>query len=324
MPRHIVCLTFDFDAMSGFIARGMTSPSALSRGEFGADVATPRLLALLARHGIPASWYIPGHTLETYPGACARIFEGGHEIGHHGWTHVAPAALSRDQEEEGLERANEQIRQLTGRRARGYRSPAWDLGWLVASVAVVPLGLLAVHAGVSSDFINIAVTLAVGGPHLFSTYLATYLDPRFRRSHRGLLVAALVTCVALFFTDLGVVHPLITVSVIVLTAVVFSLGGLLNAMFAKTFDDITIIPTFVLTPLTYLGGVFFSIALLSPFWQAVARVNPILYMVNAFRYGMLGSSDIAIGTAFAIILLSCALLFALTLYLLRRGFGIRT
>jgi peptidoglycan/xylan/chitin deacetylase (PgdA/CDA1 family) len=127
MPRHIVCLTFDFDAMSGFIARGMTSPSPLSRGEFGADVATPRLLALLARHGIPASWYIPGHTLETYPGACARVFEAGHEIGHHGWTHVAPAALSRDQEEEGLERANERIRQLTGRRARGYRSPSWDL-----------------------------------------------------------------------------------------------------------------------------------------------------------------------------------------------------
>jgi peptidoglycan/xylan/chitin deacetylase (PgdA/CDA1 family) len=127
MPRHIVCLTFDFDAMSGFIARGMTSPSALSRGEFGADVATPRLLELLARYGIPASWYIPGHTLATYPEACARVFEAGHEIGHHGWTHEAPAALSCEQEEEGLERANEQIRKLTGQRARGYRSPSWDL-----------------------------------------------------------------------------------------------------------------------------------------------------------------------------------------------------
>lgn len=127
MPRHIVCLTFDFDAMSGFIARGMTSPSALSRGEFGADVATPRLLELLARYGIPASWYIPGHTLATYPEACARVVEAGHEIGHHGWTHVAPAALSCEQEEEGLERANEQIRKLTGQRARGYRSPSWDL-----------------------------------------------------------------------------------------------------------------------------------------------------------------------------------------------------
>jgi ABC-2 type transport system permease protein len=141
---------------------------------------------------------------------------------------------------------------------------------------------------------------------------------------RGLLVAALVTGVALFFTELRVTHPLITVSVIVLTAVVFSLGGLLNALFAKTFDDITIIPTFILTPLTYLGGVFFSITLLSPFWQGVARANPILYMVNAFRYGMLGSSDIAIGTAFAIIILAGAFLFALALFMLNRGIGIRT
>ncbi len=141
---------------------------------------------------------------------------------------------------------------------------------------------------------------------------------------RGMLVAALVTGVALFFTELSVAHPLITVSVIILTAVVFSLGGLLNAMFAKTFDDITIIPTFVLTPLTYLGGVFFSISLLSPVWQTIARANPILYMVNAFRYGMLGSSDIAIGTAFTIIVVAGAVMFATCVVLLNRGFGIRT
>lgn len=141
---------------------------------------------------------------------------------------------------------------------------------------------------------------------------------------RGMLVAILVTIVALFFTDLSLVHPLVTASVIVLTAVVFSLGGLLNALIAKNFDDITIIPTFVLTPLTYLGGVFFSISLLSPAWQTVARVNPILYMVNAFRYGMLGRSDIPILTAFAIIIGACALLFLLTLVLLKRGFGIRS
>ena len=127
MARHIVCLTFDFDAMSGFIARGMTSPTPVSRGEFGADVATPRLLALLRKHGIPTSWYIPGHTLETYPGRCRQVFDAGHEIGHHGWTHVPPALLTRKKEEEGLVRANEQIRKLTGRYARGYRSPSWDL-----------------------------------------------------------------------------------------------------------------------------------------------------------------------------------------------------
>jgi ABC-2 type transport system permease protein len=141
---------------------------------------------------------------------------------------------------------------------------------------------------------------------------------------RGLLVAGLVTVVALFFADLTVVHPLVTLSVIVLTSIVFSLGGLLNALFAKTFDDISIIPTFVLAPLTYLGGVFFSIQLLSPFWQTIAQANPILYMVNAFRYGMLGESDIPIGHAYAIILVAVAVLFALAMILLKRGIGIRT
>ncbi len=127
MAKHIVCLTFDFDAMSGFIARGMTSPTPVSRGEFGADVATPRLLALLKKHRIQTSWYVPGHTLETYPARCREVFDAGHEIGHHGWTHVPPALLMREQEEAGLIRANEQIRKLTGRYARGYRSPSWDL-----------------------------------------------------------------------------------------------------------------------------------------------------------------------------------------------------
>ena len=127
MAKHIVCLTFDFDAMSGFIARGMTSPTPVSRGEFGADVATPRLLALLKKYRIATSWYIPGHTLETYPARCREVFVAGHEIGHHGWTHVPPALLTRDKEEEGLTRANEQIKKLTGSYARGYRSPSWDL-----------------------------------------------------------------------------------------------------------------------------------------------------------------------------------------------------
>jgi ABC-2 type transport system permease protein len=140
---------------------------------------------------------------------------------------------------------------------------------------------------------------------------------------RGLLVAALVTLVALFFTDLHIAHPLITVSVIVLTAMIFSLGGLINAIFAKTFDDISIIPTFVLTPLTYLGGVFFSISLLSPIWQKAALMNPILYMVNAFRYGMLGVSDIPIEVAYSTIALFLAALFGLALFLLHRGTGVR-
>lgn len=127
MGRSIVCLTFDFDAISGWIARGMTSPGPISRGEFGPQAGVPRVLDLLARHGIQSSWYIPGHTLETYPDACRRIADAGHEIGHHGWTHRPPASLTREEEEEELVRANEAIRRLTGRYARGYRSPSWDL-----------------------------------------------------------------------------------------------------------------------------------------------------------------------------------------------------
>ncbi len=126
MPRHIVCLTFDFDAMSGFIARGMTTPTPISRGEFGV-VASERILAMLKRFAIATTWFIPGHTLETYPDACAKVCGDGHEVGHHGWTHVPPANLSREQEEHGLVRANEAIRRLTGKYARGYRSPSWDL-----------------------------------------------------------------------------------------------------------------------------------------------------------------------------------------------------
>ena len=127
MGRHIVCLTFDFDAMSGWIARGMASPTPISRGEFGPAVALPRILALLKKYDIPASWYIPGHTLETYPDECKMVFDGGHEIGHHGWTHRPPASLTREQEAAELTRANEAISKLTGRYARGYRSPSWDL-----------------------------------------------------------------------------------------------------------------------------------------------------------------------------------------------------
>ena len=141
---------------------------------------------------------------------------------------------------------------------------------------------------------------------------------------RGIAVAALVTLVAMFFTELRVEHPLITTSVVVLTAMAFSLAGLLNAIFAKNFDQISIIPTFVLTPLTYLGGVFFSISLLSPVWQAIAKINPILYMVNAFRYGMLGASDISIGVAYAIIITAVVVLYTTVFVLLSRGTGIRS
>jgi ABC-2 type transport system permease protein len=140
---------------------------------------------------------------------------------------------------------------------------------------------------------------------------------------RGLAVGALVTVIALFFTKLEVKHPFVTVSVVLLSSTVFSLAGMINAVFAKKFDDISIIPTFVLTPLTYLGGVFYSISLLPEFWQTVSKANPILYMVNAFRYGILGTSDISIGHAYVILLVFVAVLFGTCIVLLDRGVGIR-
>ena len=140
---------------------------------------------------------------------------------------------------------------------------------------------------------------------------------------RGLLVGGLVTVVALFFTRLQVAHPLITISMVLLTSIVFSLMGFINAIYAKKFDDISLIPTFVLTPLTYLGGVFYSISLLPEFWQSVSKANPILYMVNAFRYGILGTSDISIGFAYAIVAFFVVALFTVCLILLNRGTGIR-
>lgn len=140
---------------------------------------------------------------------------------------------------------------------------------------------------------------------------------------RGVLVGALVTGIALFFTDLDVKYPLITISIVLLSSIVFALAGFINAVFARKFDDISIVPTFVLTPLTYLGGVFYSISLLPEFWQKVSLANPILYMVNAFRYGILGTSDIDIKTAYVILFFFTALLFVTCLTLMRRGVGIR-
>ena len=126
MPRHLVCLTFDFDVVSGFMARGMTTPTPMSRGEFGL-VGARRILALLKKYDIKATWFVPGHTLESFPDNCRELHEAGHEIAHHGWTHVPPANLTREQEEAEMVRANAAIKKLTGKYARGYRSCSWDL-----------------------------------------------------------------------------------------------------------------------------------------------------------------------------------------------------
>ncbi|WP_339118460.1 ABC transporter permease [Halomonas sp. BMC6] len=141
---------------------------------------------------------------------------------------------------------------------------------------------------------------------------------------RGLGVGLIVTLVSLFFTRLTVEHPLLTILVVVLTSALFSIGGFINALLANKFDDISIVPTFILTPLTYLGGVFYSISMLPDFWQGVSMLNPILYMVNVFRYGFLGVSDIPVGWALAAIFAFIIVLFMVALTMLERGKGIRS
>lgn len=140
---------------------------------------------------------------------------------------------------------------------------------------------------------------------------------------RGLLVGALVALVSLFFTRLSIENPVITVLIVVMTSMLFSIGGIINSIFAKGFDDISIIPNFVLTPLTYLGGIFYSVKLLPDFWQGVSMVNPVLYMINGFRYGILGTSDFDIVWSFVVIGLFILLLGAIALYLLNKGVGIK-
>lgn len=140
---------------------------------------------------------------------------------------------------------------------------------------------------------------------------------------RGLAVGAIVTAMSLFFVDLQIQHPLLTIAVVLMTSIVFSLAGFINALFANSFDDISIIPTFVLTPLIYLGGVFYSIQLLPPFWQVVSSLNPIFYMVNTFRYGILGTSDVNVYWSFLILVVFSIGLYVACILLLRRGTGLR-
>jgi len=140
---------------------------------------------------------------------------------------------------------------------------------------------------------------------------------------RGLLVGGVVTVVACCFTHLTIHNPAVVVAAVVLTSVVFSLGGFINGVFAKNFDHISWFPTFILTPLTYFGGVFYSINLLPGWARVVSHANPILYMVNGFRYGFLGVSDVDVGVAFAIMIAFVVGLFTVAVALMERGIGIR-
>ncbi|MEE9451203.1 MAG: ABC transporter permease [Gammaproteobacteria bacterium] len=141
---------------------------------------------------------------------------------------------------------------------------------------------------------------------------------------RGIVVGTGVTIIALFFTQLPVYNAFAIISTVLLASILFSLAGVMNSLFARSFDDISIIPTFVLTPLTYLGGVFYSVSLLPEFWRTASSFNPILYIVNTFRYGILGISDVSLSNSFILLALFIILLFAGNIYLLRKGVGIRT
>jgi len=141
---------------------------------------------------------------------------------------------------------------------------------------------------------------------------------------RGLIVAIIVLVISLFFTRIHLYHPWVTLTTILLTSIVFSLAGFVNAVYAKKFDDIALVPTFVLTPLTYLGGVFYSVNALGTPWRQISHANPILYMVNAFRYGLLGISDMPLAWAYAVMLGFAVVLAALALYLIDRGIGLRS
>ena len=141
---------------------------------------------------------------------------------------------------------------------------------------------------------------------------------------RGILVGLIVTLLSLFFVTISIYNLAIIILTVVLTSMLFTLGGLINAVYAKTFDDISIIPTFVLTPLTYLGGVFYSLTLLPGFWQQLAQLNPIVYMVNAFRFGFLGYTDVNLWLALVVVLSFILVLFSYAMYLINKGIGLRS
>jgi ABC-2 type transport system permease protein len=141
---------------------------------------------------------------------------------------------------------------------------------------------------------------------------------------RGVVVGLLVTIVACFFHPLNIAHPLLMGTIVFFIAMLFSLAGFINAVYARTFDDISLVPTFILMPLTYLGGVFYSIDLLPSFWQKLSLFNPILYMIDAFRFSMIGVSDIPILNTVVFIVIFTVMLFAIAYGLLVKGIGIRT
>lgn len=141
---------------------------------------------------------------------------------------------------------------------------------------------------------------------------------------RGILTGILVTAISMFFVSYQIHSTMIIIFSLLLTSILFSLAGLINAVFARSFDDISIIPTFVLTPLTYLGGVFYSLSLLPTFWQYLSQLNPIVYMINGFRYGFLGSSDVSVSISFTILIIFVIVMYCISWRLIQKGRGLRS
>lgn len=141
---------------------------------------------------------------------------------------------------------------------------------------------------------------------------------------RGGLAGILVMLVALCFVSFDIHSWTIILLTLLMTTVAFALGGLINAVYAKSFDDVGLIPTFVLTPLTYLGGVFYSISLLPEFWQTVSKFNPIVYMINGFRYGFLGISDVSVSYTFVVLISFITVLYYIAFSLIEKGVGLRS
>jgi len=140
---------------------------------------------------------------------------------------------------------------------------------------------------------------------------------------RGIMVAVIVTLVSLFFTDLHIHNYFVVIAIVLMTSTLFALGGFINAVYANSFDDISIVPTFILTPLIYLGGVFYSMDLLPEFWANVSKINPLVYVVNAFRYGVLGVSDVSLPLAFGMITIFTVAAFSFSMHLLNSGKRLR-
>ncbi len=141
---------------------------------------------------------------------------------------------------------------------------------------------------------------------------------------RSILVGSLVTLISLFFVPLHVHSWLIVIVTLLMTAILFSLAGLINGVFAQSYDDVSIIPTFVLQPLTYLGGVFYAISMLPPFWQAVSKINPIVYMISGFRHGFLGTTDVPIAISLSLLIGFIIILYGICYYLVNKGIGLRS